>query len=158
VHGPAFSREQIDPDNAEARGFLSLLDPGAHEFTFQTFDDNCRKSHNKNGLLARSTSDWAEILQLYQLGAGVYVTVNETDLTGRKSENITCIRAVFQEDDDRYGGRSPAVDPSPGHFPHRRSGYLRHAAGFGFPRRTSSLSWYLSVAYVRRRGRWALTE
>src|SRR5256885_2022784 len=68
----------------ETRQFLCLLDPGAHDFTFQTFDDNRCNGHDINGRLARSTSDRAEILRIYELGAGVYVTVNETDLTVRK--------------------------------------------------------------------------
>src|SRR5262249_2959124 len=51
----------------------------------------------------------------------VYVTVNETDLTGRRSENIKRIRAIWQEDDDGHGGPYPlipslVVESSPGKF------------------------------------------
>jgi len=71
--------------------------------------------------LARVTSDRAEVMQLYQQGAGVYVTVNQTDMTGRKSEKIVRVRAVWQEDDDGYNGPLPldpsmVVESSPGKF------------------------------------------
>jgi hypothetical protein len=113
---------EIERTDEEARRFLSLLDPAAHDFTFQTFDDSRCNGHDINGSLARSTSNRAEILRLlYQLGAGVYVTVNETDLTGRRSENIKRIRAIWQEDDDGHAGPFPldptlVVQSSPGHF------------------------------------------
>src|SRR5262245_25613130 len=103
-------------DRAAAGRFLRLLDPNARGFTLQTFADG-----QDDARLARSTSDRAEVLRLYELGAGVYVTVNETDLTGRKSENITRIRAIWQEDDEGQGGPFPldpslVVETSPGHF------------------------------------------
>jgi len=82
-----------------------LIDPAAQNFTFQTFHDLGL------GGVVRCTSDRSEVLRLYERGAGVYVTVNETDLTGRKSENIKRIRAVWQEDDDGYEGIFP-IDPS----------------------------------------------
>ena len=48
---------------------------------------------------------------MYDQGAGVYVTINETDLRGRRSANITRIRAVWQEDDNGFQGALP-LDPS----------------------------------------------
>src|SRR5262245_6337687 len=71
--------------------------------------------------LARVTHDPNEVVRLYEQGAGVYVTVNETDLRGRKSENIIRVRAVWQEDDDGFDGALPlepsmVVETSPGHF------------------------------------------
>ena len=45
--------------------------------------------------------------QIHAHGAGVFITVNETDGKGRKKENITRIRAVFQEDDDGFDGEFP---------------------------------------------------
>jgi hypothetical protein len=105
-------------DREATRQFLHLLDPTARDFTFQTFAEP--NSHNAG--LARSTSDRAEVVRLYELGgAGVYVTINETDLTGRKRENIKRIRAIWQEDDDGHGGPCPlepsvVVESSPQHF------------------------------------------
>jgi hypothetical protein len=98
-------------DREAARRFLRALDPAARGFTFQTFDDDRSNRHDGVASLARSTAGRDEVLQLYTRGAGVYVTVNETDLTGRKSENIKRIRAVWQEDDEGYGGPFP-LDPS----------------------------------------------
>src|SRR5262245_42549827 len=102
-------------DREAARRFLHLIDPAAQNFTFQTFHDLGL------GGVVRCTSDRSEVLRLYERGAGVYVTINETDLSGRKSENIKRIRAVWQEDDDGYGGPFPldpsiVVESSPGHF------------------------------------------
>ena len=90
-------------DREAARQFLHLLDPATADFTFQTFHDRSN-GHDINNSLARSTPDRDEVLQLYNRGAGVYVTINQTDLTGRKSENIKRVRAVWQEDDDGHGG------------------------------------------------------
>ena len=39
------------------------------------------------------------------------MTVNETDGSGRKSENVRRVRAVWQEDDDAFDGQFP-LDPS----------------------------------------------
>ena len=54
-------------------------------------------------------------------GAGIFVTVNETDLRGRASKNIKRVRAVWQEDDS--GGPpmfpldpSMVIKSSPGHY------------------------------------------
>jgi len=107
-------------DGEASRRFLRLLDPAASAFTFQTFHDR-RNGVDVDGSLARSTSNRDEVLQLYMRGAGVYVTINETDLTGRTRENIKRIRAVWQEDDEGHGGPFPrepsvVVESSPGHF------------------------------------------
>ena len=61
------------------------------------------------------------ILESYRHGAGVYVTINETDGKGRKKENIVRIRAVWQEDDENFSGDFPipptlVVESSKGHF------------------------------------------
>ena len=42
---------------------------------------------------------WDELVRLNARGAGIFVTVNETDGKGRKKENITRIRALWQEAD-----------------------------------------------------------
>ena len=38
---------------------------------------------------------FAELSRLSALGAGVFVTVNRTDLKGRRKENIIAVRALF---------------------------------------------------------------
>ena len=85
---------QVDIDEAEE--FLKLLDPDARGFTFQTFDDSEQKRGGlirvMHGTLAQHAD---ELRRLNNAGAGVFVTINETDLAGRKAENIVRVRAVF---------------------------------------------------------------
>jgi hypothetical protein len=107
-------------DTEPARRFLRLLDPETKRFTFQAFHD---KKPPTKPELARVVESPAkdELLQLHAHGAGVYVTVNQTDGKGRRAENVVRIRAVFQEDDSNYDGVFPlqpsmVVQSSPGHF------------------------------------------
>jgi hypothetical protein len=109
-------------DISIAEQFLKLLDPSVTKFTFQTFDDNeqrkkankaaaleQRKKGNKkakedpfaevkSGTLAQRLS-WLETNN--DQGAGVFVTINKTDLKGRKIDNVTETRAVFVELDNQ---------------------------------------------------------
>jgi hypothetical protein len=109
-------------DSEQSRRFLDLLSPGVAGFTFQTFDDD---REQKNPALTRVIQSPPpvrdELLRLNEQGAGVFVTINETDGNGRKSENIERIRAVWQEDDDAFEGAFPlnpsmVVESSPGKF------------------------------------------
>ena len=107
-------------DRSAAAQFLRLLDPAARDFSFQTFHD-LMKGQDADPSLARSTTDRTEVLRLYERGAGAYVTINETDLAGRSSENIKRVRAIWQEDDEGHGGPFPldpslVVESSPGKF------------------------------------------
>lgn len=82
------------PDLAEASHFLDVLAPGEH-LTFQTFSDkgeNPRLARILHGSLAQHAD---ELAQLNAQGAGVFVTINKTDLQGRKAGNVTGIRALF---------------------------------------------------------------
>ena len=97
----AGSRSSLTPDREQADRFLTLLDEEADRFTFQTFDDNKNRKDQRllrvlHGTLAEH---WQELSRLNQAGAGIFVTVNRTDLHGRKTENIAGVRAVFQEQD-----------------------------------------------------------
>ncbi len=88
-------------DMALAEAFLAWLDPNASKFTFQTFDD---VKDRKDGRLTRMLhgtfeAHRAELQRLNDRGAGVFVTINETDLKGRKKENILRVRAVFVDAD-----------------------------------------------------------
>jgi hypothetical protein len=101
-----------------ARYFKQL---GGSDFTFQTFCDN--KSSPDRTLARVSPSVNVDLLnQLHAQGAGVYITVNETDGKGRRTtESIVRVRAVWQEDDDGYAGEFPltpsmVIESSPGHF------------------------------------------
>jgi hypothetical protein len=95
-----FSSEEIDdlsPDKSEAQRFLDLLDPTATYFTFQTFDDNAeRKSGRLTRIIHGSLDEcWDQLAALNAKGAGVFVTVNETDGKGRSAKNVVRIRALF---------------------------------------------------------------
>ena len=111
-------------DLAQARRFLRLLDPGASQFTFQTIYDVARgvKARSDLARVICSTIDEALLRHLYDHGSGVWITVNAADQRGRKAENITRIRATWQEDDGGYAGTFPlapsiTVESSPGKYP-----------------------------------------
>jgi len=104
-----------------ARRFLQLVDAN-DTFTSQTFHDR-PKGAAEDRALARVIPGPAgrELLNLRDRGAGVYFTVNRTDGAGRKGQNITNIRAVWQEDDDGAAVNFPiepslVVESSPGRF------------------------------------------
>jgi hypothetical protein len=98
---PSIAQTALEIDLSEAARFLSLLDEGATEFTFQTVDDNAdRKDPKLTRILHGTLAEHAETLtRLNNLGAGIYVMVQQGDGRGRRNENVTRIRATFQEDD-----------------------------------------------------------
>ena len=108
----------ITPDLEQARRFLHILDPNADVrslledrpdgFTFQTFDDDKKRKDKSLARVATNTFDkLAEgLVRLNQRGAGIFVTVNETDGKGRRLANLTRIRCVWVEDDE--GANIPA--------------------------------------------------
>jgi hypothetical protein len=128
-------------DRTQAKAFLAALDPGATSFTFQTFDDNkdrakahaaanvLRKEQGKpplpspfvrilHGTLAQH---WNVLAQLNAQGAGVYVTVNQTNSRGRKASDIVRVRCLFVDLDGAplpRSGPEPhiTVETSPGHW------------------------------------------
>ena len=81
----------------EAKTFLTLLDPNAVFFTFQTFDDDKkRKDRRLAAVLHGSLAErWDELVDLNRKGAGIFVTVNETDGLGRKNSNIIQMSGLF---------------------------------------------------------------
>ena len=111
---------RIQIDKAAAFKFLRLLDANAPAFTFQTFRE---KGDTTPDIFPRviHSSALTALRREHELGAGVFVTVNETDGKGRGVENIVRIRAVWQEDDHSFDGAFPLlpsmiVKSSPGHF------------------------------------------
>lgn len=85
-----------NPDISMASGFLELLELNG-EFSFQTFDDNKeRKDKSLARVLHGTLADHAgQLREMQERGAGVFVTINRTDLRGRAEPNITAVRAVF---------------------------------------------------------------
>ncbi|QBB70629.1 hypothetical protein ELE36_09760 [Pseudolysobacter antarcticus] len=89
------SADRLKSSRLDAQTFLRVLG-GA--MTFQTFDD----TPSKRGALSRVlygdlSIRSAQLAQLNQKGAGVFVMVNEGDGKGRKSENVTRVRACFAD-------------------------------------------------------------
>ena len=108
-------------DDEQSQSFLKLLDPNASCFTFQTFDDDRTRKNPALTRIIQSPPPARDELKLNEQGAGIFVTINETDGKGRKSENITRVRAVWQEDDDGFDGPFPlhpsmVVETSPGNY------------------------------------------
>ena len=98
-------------DLCQAMTFLALLDPGATAFTFQTFADSGSKAKSLARIINGSIGDcWQQLESLNAKGAGVFVAVNETDLKGRKTENIKRVRAVWADLD--AGLPNFPLDPS----------------------------------------------
>jgi DNA primase RepB-like protein/primase-like protein len=107
----------------EAVKFLQLLDPKSDEFTFQTFDDDQDRKSRKLVKILHGTIDlhWDQLCHLSREGAGIFVTVNQTDGVGRTLENIKAVRAVWRDNDD--GNVTPlplkphiVVESSPGKY------------------------------------------
>src|SRR5262249_12311741 len=104
------------PNRAEAERFLKALDPSPDaRWCFQTFTDdkvarkalaeeNKRRKQQGKPPLKDPLAAWrygtlaehyAWLVKQNERGAGVYVTINETDGNGRKITNIRRIRALF---------------------------------------------------------------
>jgi len=123
-HPQAESEAELQPDRSQAMKYLTLLDEDVENFTFQTFDD--RKGKKKRTNLTRVLNSSLEncmkqLTDLNKQGAGVFVTVNETNLSGRKKTDIIGIRAVWQEDDNKGAKELPInphmiIESSPGKF------------------------------------------
>lgn len=93
----------LEPDIGEAQQFVAALTGNPETpCSWQTYDDS--KSKRSPGLvrvLHGSLSQVApELKRLNEQGAGIFITINETDLRGRKAENIRAIRALFVDSDN----------------------------------------------------------
>lgn len=106
---------QCSIDPSQATRFLQTLDPGAQSWTFQTFDDNKARGSKQLAHVFHGSFDQhaAALEKLNRQGAGIFVTINETDGKGRKRENIQRVRAVFSDFD---GTPPPAKLPRPPHL------------------------------------------
>jgi uncharacterized protein (DUF927 family) len=103
------NNNQLTPDLTEAMRFLTALAGYENaKFTFQTFDDNeeRRKARPKGQqdpfariFHGHLTDVLGELMKLNSEGAGIHVTVNETDFKGRKKKNIVALRAAFVDSD-----------------------------------------------------------
>lgn len=114
----------VQPIFAQASLFLNALDDTQDTFTFQTFDDNQDRKDPALARILHGTLEqhWKALCALSGAGAGVFVTINQTDLTGRAARNILAVRAVFVDTDG--ADHAPiqkakphcVVESSPGNF------------------------------------------
>ena len=102
---PAALELQLAYDYAQAETFLRLLDPSATKFTFQFFKDPENDTHPAVTPAGQQHATLKEVWPCIirqnslQRAAGAFVTINETDLQGRKGANITRARALFADAD-----------------------------------------------------------
>jgi hypothetical protein len=95
------------PNRQMAELHLRLLAPGTERFSFQSFTD-CREKRDEHKVRGKGdprarilhgtlAEKWEELMRLSASGAGIYVTVNETDFRGRFAKNIVRKRAHFTD-------------------------------------------------------------
>lgn len=91
----------MSADLGLARTFSTALAgaPGAR-VTFQTFDDKGKRTDLAHILHGTLDQHAVELERLNGEGAGVFVCVNETDLAGRKAENVVAVRSYFADFDE----------------------------------------------------------
>jgi hypothetical protein len=111
------------PSSADAERFLSKLGSPGCSFTYQSVGEGKQKgNHSLKRILHGPLQErMEELVALNIQGAGIFVTINETDGRGRKVKNIIRIRSIWQDDDDGYQGSFPlqpsmVVASSPGKF------------------------------------------
>jgi hypothetical protein len=76
--------------------FLYVLGGECH--TFQVFSDKKGdKPHISKVISGTLKEAQPQLFGLNKLGVGIYVTINKTDRKGRKTENITKVRALFAD-------------------------------------------------------------
>lgn len=103
-----------EPDVTQSAAFVAALtgkDGWTTPVTLQVFSDTGDRpelAHIYNG----SLTTYAETLRARNMdGAGIFVTVQETNLKGRRADCITAARAVFIDADD-HEERTFALPPS----------------------------------------------
>jgi hypothetical protein len=126
--------QNIDVNQQENRlemasKFLSSLSK-EKKFTFQTFDDSPNKDRSLARILHGTLEDlFSELLRLNSNGAGIFVTVNETDFKGRATANIIKVKACFLDLDG--APLKPVLDaPIPPHIVIESSPERYHAYWF----------------------------
>lgn len=114
-----------EPDRGAAVQFLHAI--GAEDgATFQTFDDDPDRRDPALAKIAHGRFQEVahQLVELSRRGAGVFVAINRTDGRGRRTENVTAVRAVFVDLDGApiepclRADEPPhvAVETSPGRF------------------------------------------
>jgi hypothetical protein len=91
-------------DHEMTDAFLRCLEPNPDGLiTFQTFSDTQAHDGNLARIFHVAQSNWRSVLpelqRLSQQGAGIFVSVNETDGKGRTKGNIIRVRGVWADFD-----------------------------------------------------------
>lgn len=104
------SRVSLNQDAAER--FLCALD-SEERFTFQSFDDDRERKDTGLARILHGTLDqhWTSLERLNEKGAGIFVTINQTDLKGRLAKNIIRVRACFVDLDSEPLPETFYVEP-----------------------------------------------
>jgi RecA/RadA recombinase len=92
----------ITPDFDLAKRHIALLTGRADApVCIQTFADNDKHARQLARVMHGEISTfWEQIISLQARGAGIFITVNETDGRGREAANVTKLRAVWADMDD----------------------------------------------------------
>ena len=95
-------REPLGDAYDKASAFIERLTGDANTpVTFQVFHDSPSKNAGLARILHGSLKKrFSELQRLNQQGCGIFITPNQTDLKGRKNENITRVRAIPLDDDN----------------------------------------------------------
>ena len=93
---------------AHALPYLSTLngcsedDAWTVSVTFQVFDDSAKKDGQRARIIHGCLDDLGEQLEAMNVhGDGIFITVNQTDLQGRRKGNIVGLRAAWADIDDK---------------------------------------------------------
>lgn len=98
-------------DLKQASKFLEILDEHAEFFTFQVFPDSESSSVRPEIIHSSLEQVSSKLEELNKLGAGIFVTINETDGNGRSLEHITRVRA-YMADRDTEEFNPPTIEPT----------------------------------------------
>ena len=100
-----------DIDQA-VRFVAALAGDEATPMTWQTFDDSSKRRPHLARIMHGTLADVSrELERLNDEGAGVFVTVNQTDLKGRRKGNVIAVRSLFIDCDN--GPPTAALEPRP---------------------------------------------
>lgn len=81
-----------------AKQFLTLLDPTAEAFTFQALDDSKENPGRTSNPFNCNLDEAMGQIAIFP-DSGIFVTINQTNLHGSRTEDIRSIRAVFADAD-----------------------------------------------------------
>ena len=107
------SISQTDIFERHTYPFFQILEGADASYTFQTFGDKTKNSKLARQFHGRFDKYKYALACLNQLGAGIFVTVNQTDGRGRRKENIIGLRALFVDIDSKGATEPFVVDKLP---------------------------------------------